>query len=332
MPRVVGVAFRPATKVYYFDPAGLDDLQPGERVVVETARGRTLGRVVLAPREVPESEIAGTLKPVVRRATAWDMVQSDQMAHKEAEALALCRQKAAALGLDIKIIKVEFSFDGSSALVYFRAEHRIDFRDLVQELGQALHTKVEMRQIGVRDEAKLLAGYGRCGRELCCATWLREFASVSIKMAKNQELPLNASEVSGLCGRLLCCLSYENDLYVEARARMPRLNSVVMTPEGPGKVKQVHVLRNSITVKVGKPGEDARLVEVPLPVSESDEVGGEKAKEAEVSVQPTPVAATAQAETPAQEPLKGAEEAGQPSQQPARTGRRRRPRARRRRK
>jgi cell fate regulator YaaT (PSP1 superfamily) len=265
MPLVVGVAFRPVTKVYYFDPAGHDDLAAGENVVVETSRGRTLGQVVLAPRAVPESEISGTLKPVIRRASAWDMVQHDQMVHREPEALSICRERAAALAMDIKVINVEFSFDGSSAVVYFTSEQRVDFRNLVHDLSQALRTRVEMRQVGVRDEAKFLGGYGRCGRELCCATWLREFAPVSIKMAKTQDLPLNAPEVSGVCGRLLCCLAYENDFYSEARKQMPRINSVVETPQGPGKVRQVHVLANSIRVMVEGPNDTRQWVDMPVP-------------------------------------------------------------------
>jgi cell fate regulator YaaT (PSP1 superfamily) len=253
------------TKVYYFDPAEHNDLTPGENVVVETSRGRTLGQVVFAPREVPEGEISGTLKPVVCRATAWDMVQSDQIAHREPEALQTCRERAASLGMNIKVIRVEFSFDGSSAVVYFTSEQRVDFRNLVHDLSQALRVRVEMRQVGVRDEAKFMGGFGRCGRELCCATWLREFAPVSIKMAKSQDLPLNASEVSGVCGRLLCCLAYENDFYTEARKQMPRINSIVETPQGPGKVRQVHVLANSIAVLVEGPNDARALVDVSVP-------------------------------------------------------------------
>ncbi len=265
MPLVVGVAFKPVTKVYYFDPGGHDDLTPGENVVVETSRGRTLGRVVFAPRAVPSSEISGTLKPVIRRAAAWDMVQYDQLIHREPEALGICRERTAALAMDIKVINVEFSFDGSSAVVYFTSEQRVDFRNLVHDLSQALRTRVEMRQVGVRDEAKFLGGFGRCGRELCCATWLREFAPVSIKMAKTQDLPLNAPEVSGVCGRLLCCLAYENDFYTEARKQMPRVNSVVETPQGPGKVRQVHVLANSIKVMVEGPNDIRQWVDMPVP-------------------------------------------------------------------
>lgn len=265
MPVVVGVAFRPVTKIYYFDPAEVEGLAIGDYVVVETSRGRTLGQVALAPREVAPEEIAGTLKPVVRCATAWDMVQNDQMTHREPEALTICKQRAAALRMDIKVVKVEFSFDGASAVVYFTSEQRVDFRNLVHELSQALRTRVEMRQVGVRDEAKFIGGFGKCGRALCCASWLREFTPVSIKMAKAQDLPLNAPEVSGVCGRLLCCLSYENDFYTEARKQMPKINSMVETPQGVGKVKQVHVLANSISVLVEGPNEIRQMVDMPVP-------------------------------------------------------------------
>jgi cell fate regulator YaaT (PSP1 superfamily) len=264
MPLVVGVAFKPVTKVYYFDPSGIVDLSVDERVVVDTARGRTLGTVVFAPVQVPATEISGTLKPVLRRATALDMVQQDQAAHSESEALAVCQQKAAALKLPMKIVRVEYNFDGSSVLVYFTSDTRIDFRSLVHELAQVMHSRVEMRQIGVRDEAKFLGGFGRCGRELCCASWLREFTPVSIKMAKQQDLPLNPTEISGVCGRLLCCLSYENDFYGELRSKLPRLNSTIDTPEGPGKVKQVHVMRNTVTVQVPGPNETKTYVDVVL--------------------------------------------------------------------
>ena len=273
MPLVVGVSFRPVTKVYYFDPAGHDDLQPNEHVVVETSRGRTTGQVVFAPREVAASEVSGTLKPVVRRATAWDMVQVDQMLHKEPETLAACRERVRALGLAMKIVKAEWSFDGVSLVAYFTSEQRIDFRNLVQDLSQTLRARVEMRQVGVRDEAKFIGGFGRCGRDLCCATWLRDFTPVSIKMAKQQDLPLNTSEVSGACGRLLCCLSYENDFYVEARKQMPKVNSTLMTPQGPGKVKQVHVLTNSVTVLVEGPGEVRQMVDVDVPEPQFGAVG-----------------------------------------------------------
>jgi cell fate regulator YaaT (PSP1 superfamily) len=338
MPLVVGVAFKPVTKIYYFDPAGLEDLQPGERVVVETSRGRTLGEVVLPAHEVPVSEISGALKPVVRRAVAWDMVQQDQMAHKEPMVLETCRQRTAALGLDMKIVKVEYSFDGSSLLVYFVSEQRVDFRNLVHDLAQLLQTRVEMRQIGVRDETKFMGGFGKCGRELCCAIWLREFAPVSIKMAKQQDLPLNPPEISGVCGRLLCCLSYEDEFYAETRRHLPRLNSVLMTPQGPGKVKQIHVLRNSVTVQVEGPNDTTALIEVPI-VEAGDHEGAPEArcggcplgKQSDSLRQAAPRAASegertgrAGTEESTDKPMPAAVQAGETTPAPARPARSRR--------
>jgi cell fate regulator YaaT (PSP1 superfamily) len=259
---------------------------------------------VFAPREVPDSEIGGQLKPVIRRATAWDMVQEDQMVHKEAETLTICRQRARVLGMKMKIVKAEYSFDGSSIVVYFTAEQRVDFRNLVHDLSQSLKTRVEMRQVGVRDEAKFIEGFGRCGRQLCCASWLRDFSPVSIKMAKQQDLPLNSSEVSGLCGRLLCCLSYENDFYTEARRHMPRVNSIFMTPQGPGKVKQLHVLRNSVLVQVEGPNDTTVYVEVPLPEQVYGDAGPVKGCEgcpgAKASVETASVEPEEQDEEPEQ--------------------------------
>ncbi len=314
MPLVVGVAFRPGTKVYHFDATGFEELQPGERVIVETSRGRTMGQVAIAPRNMAHTEISGTLKPVVRRATAWDNVQADQMMHKEAEALTVCKARAEALGMRMKVVKAEYSFDGSSIVVYFTADQRVDFRHLVHDLSQALQTRVEMRQVGVRDETKFAGGYGRCGRALCCASWLREFTPVSIKMAKQQDLPLNASEVSGVCGRLLCCLAYENEFYAEARKQMPRLNSILETPQGPGKVKQVHVLANSVTVQVEGPGDTRTMVD--MPVSEPVFADSPPARSStRVSSDERMVMAPAEEE----EGLEHAEERSAPARRPARS-------------
>ena len=235
--------------------------------MVETSRGRTLGQVALAPHESDRGRnYQGQLKPVVRRATAWDMVQNDQMIHREPEALAHRAERAAALHMDIKVDQSRVQLRRlQCGGIYFASEQRVDFRNLVHDLSQALRTRVEMRQVGVRDEAKFIGGFGKCGRELCCASWLREFTPVSIKMAKAQDLPLNAPEVSGVCGRLLCCLSYENDFYAEARKQMPKINSLIETPQGVGKVKQVHVLANSIRVLVEGPNETRSWVQMDVP-------------------------------------------------------------------
>lgn len=260
MPLVVGVQFKPVTKIYYFDPAGHHDLAPGDWVVVETIRGKEVAQVVLPAHEVPQEQIAGPLKPVIRRATPWDMVQRDRYAHREAEALRKCRERVAAYGLPIRVIRTEYNFDGGRLIVYFTSEERVDFRALVRDLAQLFRTRVEMRQIGVRDEAKMLDGYGKCGRRLCCASWLREFTPVSIKMAKQQDLPLNPAEISGVCGRLLCCLSYEVETYAEIRQRMPKVGAEVLTPQGIGRVRQIHTLKEMATVRL----EDGTIVDFPV--------------------------------------------------------------------
>jgi cell fate regulator YaaT (PSP1 superfamily) len=210
-----------------------------------------VAQVVQAPHTIRQKEVVGEIKPILRRANAWDMIQKDHWAHKEQEAVAICRSKAQDHGLDIKVVRCEYNFDGGRLLVYFSAETRIDFRSLVRELARIFRTRIEMRQIGVRDEAKLLDGVGKCGRQLCCTSWLREFTPVSIRMAKNQQLPLNPDEISGVCGRLLCCLSYENSLYREQNKKMPKLGSEVVTPQGTGRVRHVHPLKESVTVKLG---------------------------------------------------------------------------------
>ena len=258
MPRVVGVQFKPVTKIYYFDPAGHEDLEPGDWVVVDTAKGREVGKVVYPLREVPEEELAEPLKPVVRRATPWDMIRRDQYAHREAEALEKCRARVAEYGLPMKVVRAEYNFDGGRLIVYFTAEQRVDFRALVRDLARLFRTRIEVRQIGVRDEAKMMDGIGRCGRRLCCASWLREFSPVSIKMAKYQDLPLNPSELTGVCGRLLCCLSYEVDTYTELRQKLPKVGAEVVTPMGPGRVRQVHTLKERVTVRL----EDGTMVEL----------------------------------------------------------------------
>lgn len=258
MPTVVGVSFRPATKVYYFDPTRVLDLQAGEYVVVDTARGREVGYIVLPPREVTAGEVGGALKNVVRRASAWDMVKREQWRQREADAVLRARQQAAEHKLPIKVVRAEYNFDGGRLVVSFIADKRIDFRALVRDLARIFRCRIEMRQIGVRDQARLLDGVAKCGRPLCCSSWLREFAPVSIKMAKSQNLPLNPSEISGVCGRLLCCLSYENDTYDELRGQMPKVGSTVLTAQGVGKVRKLNPLQRTLFVQM----EDESLVEI----------------------------------------------------------------------
>lgn len=250
MPIVVGVSFRPVTKVYYFDPGLLLDLTADEYVVVETSQGQEIGQVTWSPRAIAENEFSGDLKPVVRRATALDLVERDLFRRQEAEVLALCRSKAAEHKLLMTVVSAEYSYDGSRLVVSFTAEGRIDFRDLVRDLARTLNTRIEMKQIGVRDQAKVLDGIGKCGRQLCCSAWLREFDPVTIKMAKQQNLPLNPPEISGVCGRLLCCLAYEADVYEEARKQLPKVGAAVMTPEGEGRVRRVQPLRETVTVRL----------------------------------------------------------------------------------
>jgi cell fate regulator YaaT (PSP1 superfamily) len=236
------------------------DLKEGEYVVVETTHGCELGQVVLPPKEVPEEEVVGQLKKVVRRATAWDAAQAAYYRAREAKALERCAEKVKEHNLPMKLIAAEYSFDGSRLVFYFTAEKRVDFRALVRDLARTFKTRIELRQIGVRDEAKLLGGIGPCGRELCCCTWLSEFNPVSIRMAKQQDMPLNPADISGLCGRLLCCLAYENDIYAEIKARLPKLKATVMTPHGPGKVVGVNALKETVSVQL----ESEAIVEVSM--------------------------------------------------------------------
>jgi len=250
MAKVVGVRFKPVTKVYHFAANGFEDLEKGEYVIVETSRGREVGYVTQPAHEVSDDAIVGQLRNVVGRATAWDMLQMVSFRAKEAEALEKCREKVAEYGLPMKLVRAEYSYDGSRLVFFFTSEKRVDFRDLVKELAKTFHARIELHQIGVRDEAKLLGGMGCCGREQCCASWLDDFHPVSIKMAKQQNLPLSPMEISGICGRLLCCLSYENDLYCEARKLLPQKGEVVLTEHGPGKVIDVNVIKESVTVQL----------------------------------------------------------------------------------
>ncbi len=241
MQTVIGAVFKPVTKVYYFDPTTMLDLMPNDFVIVDTAKGQELAQIVQSPHNIQDDE-------VVRRATPWDMLEQDTWKQKEAEALAVSRDMAKEHALDMKIVGCEYNFDGGRLTVYFASESRIDFRALVRDLARVMQARIEMRQIGVRDEAKMLDGVGKCGRQLCCTSWLREFAPVGIRMAKNQQLPLNPDEISGVRGRHLCCLSYEDPVYKEANKKMPKLGSEVTTPQGQGRVRHLHPLKESVTV------------------------------------------------------------------------------------
>lgn len=249
MPDVVGVRFKRAGRVYYFDPGELD-LCPNEMVVVETARGTEVGRVVIGRRQVVESEITEPLKPVLRRADQEDLRKMAVFKGREQEALRKCREKVAQHGLPMKLVGAEYNFDGTRLTFFFTAEGRVDFRELVKDLAATFRTRIELRQIGVRDEAKFLGGLGRCGRTLCCTSFLGEFEPVSIKMAKDQDLPLNPMKISGLCGRLLCCLSYEDDYYCACKQRLPKLGEEVDTAKGPGVVVSVNALKETATIEL----------------------------------------------------------------------------------
>jgi cell fate regulator YaaT (PSP1 superfamily) len=250
MPLIVGVRFNPATKVYYFDPTGLEDLAVGEAVVVDTARGEEVGKVIIAPCQVSDREIVGRLKAVKRRASAVDLTQAAYFRYREEEALARCREKVQEHKLPMKLVRAEYSYNGTRLVIFFAAEKRVDFRSLVQDLARSFKARIELRQIGVRDEAKLMGAIGKCGRSLCCATWLTEFNPVSIKMAKEQDLPLSPMEISGVCGRLLCCLAYEKDQYSEAKRMLPKRGATVTTPHGLGRVVQVNVIKESVLVEL----------------------------------------------------------------------------------
>ena len=259
MPKIVGIRFKPVSKIYYFDPAGFEGLEAGDYVIVETTRGREAGEVAIAPKEVPEDEVVSKLKGIVRRAEPLDLVQMEHYRCLAPRALKAGQEKAAEHGLPMKIVKAEYNFDGSLLVFYFVAEKRVDFRNLVRDLAKIFKTKIELKQVGVRDEAKLIGGLGRCGRPLCCISFLSEFNPVSIKMAKQQDLPLGPTEISGLCGRLLCCLTYENEYYTEAKKKLPRSGEKVNTPYGPGKVIGINALKETVNVKL----ESEATVEIP---------------------------------------------------------------------
>jgi cell fate regulator YaaT (PSP1 superfamily) len=239
--------------VYYFDPNDEKDLLVDDRVIVETARGIEMGMVAMPIHEVPQSDVKGKLKRVIRRATPIDLLEAETYRAREEEALEKCKELVKELNVPMKVLGAEYSFDGKRLLYSFIAEQRVDFRDLVKELTSSLKTRIEMKQVGARDETKILDGYGRCGRRLCCSSWLTEFHSVSIKMAKQQSLPLAPSEISGLCGRLLCCLAYENEMYAEIKSTMPRVNSQVKLKSHQGitaTVRGLNILKETVLVEM----------------------------------------------------------------------------------
>ena len=248
MPQVVSIQFQPVTKLYYFDPGPYTDLLPGEWVIVETAKGKEIVQVVVPPKEIDKQELEGSLKRVIRRAEKYDLDQRAYWAEQARAAEPICQQKADEFNLDMSVVRCVYSYNGERLTVEFVSEHRVDFRALVRELARHFSTRIEMRQIGVRDQAKLIGGYGRCGRELCCASFLREFHSVSIRMAKNQNIPLSSADISGVCGRLMCSLAYEEKMYAAARKHLPKVGQKVTTPDGRGVVRYLNVLLGKVTV------------------------------------------------------------------------------------
>lgn len=254
MPNVVGIRFKDSGKTYFFSPDTVDGLLQGDHVIVETVRGPELAKVAYAPRDAELSEIVGELKPVLRRANAGDLRRLEELNSHQDDLLSRCSEKIVEHNLPMRLVKAEYSFDGSRLTFYFTAEKRVDFRNLVRDLARAFRTRIELRQIGPRDEAKLLGGIGPCGRILCCASFLPDYARVSIKMAKDQDLPLNPSKISGVCGRLLCCLSYEHEQYLEMKAELPRRGAWVQTPDGPGEVTTVNTIRETVTVELAGSG------------------------------------------------------------------------------
>jgi len=250
MKTIIGVRFRKAGKIYYFEPNGLE-VEVGQHVIVETSRGVEYGTVVLSPREVSDEAISSPLKPVIRLATEEDDATEAANKEKEKEAMAICREKIAKHELEMRLLDCEYTFDGNKVLFYFTADGRVDFRELVKDLAAVFRIRIELRQIGVRDETKIVGGIGICGRALCCHTYLADFAPVSIRMAKEQNLSLNPTKISGVCGRLMCCLKNEEEAYEELNSRLPNIGDRVTTNDGlQGEVSAVSVLKQMVKVIV----------------------------------------------------------------------------------
>ncbi len=253
MPKVIGVRFRRAGKIYYFDPDG-KQISEGDPVIVETARGLELGETVIEEKEVPENEVVQPLKKVQRVATPEDLRQAKENRRKERETMGKCLSRIRHHGLDMKLVGAEYTFDRSKIIFYFTAEGRVDFRELVKDLAAIFKTRIELRQIGVRDEAKIMGGIGSCGRAFCCSSFLDEFEPVSIRMAKGQNLSLNPTKISGVCGRLMCCLRYEMNTYEEARHKLPEVGDDVITPDGEGRVEAIDRTTKAVHVKLHESG------------------------------------------------------------------------------
>ena len=258
MPRVVEICFRPGGKLYRFEVGELD-VVPGDRIVARTSRGLELGTVRTAPREAAPDEVTSDLKPVERKAMEEDLKRAADVAAREREAMAIAARKITEHKLPMKLIAAESTLDGSRIVFHFSAENRVDFRALVRDLAQTLRTRIELHQVGVRDEAKLRGGLGPCGRPFCCATFLGDFDPVGIKMAKEQDLSLNPQKISGACGRLMCCLNFEYAHYREAKQCLPKVGARIETEKGSGKIQEINVLRNRVLVSLDEGG----MIELP---------------------------------------------------------------------
>ena len=262
MATVIGVRFKNAGKLYFFHPGSLWP-SAGDYVIVETARGVEFGEVVTGVREIDDDQIIAPLKQVIRIASAEDIQHAQENEKNEREAYSVCQRKITEHKLDMKLVSVEYTFDNSKILFYFTANGRVDFRSLVKDLASVFKTRIELRQIGVRDEAKMLGGLGPCGRPICCGSFLGDFQPVSIKMAKEQNLSLNPTKISGVCGRLMCCLKYEQDNYEQTRKRMPKIGKEVLVPDGRGVVWDVNVIKETVRVRVQK-GDSSELKDYPM--------------------------------------------------------------------
>ena len=249
MATVIGVRFKKAGKVYYFDPSGIWP-RPGDCVIVETARGLEFGEVVTGSRSVSDAQLVTPLKKVIRVATEEDIRKAENNERREKEAFKVCQEKIARHKLDMKLVSVEYTFDSSKIIFYFTANGRVDFRELVKDLASIFKIRIELRQIGVRDEAKMLGGLGSCGRPICCGAFLGDFQPVSIKMAKEQNLSLNPAKISGQCGRLMCCLKYEQDNYDQVLKRVPRVGKDIVTPDGVGVITEINVIKERVKVRI----------------------------------------------------------------------------------
>lgn len=273
MTEVLGVRFKRAGKIYYFDPAVIE-LNVGDWVVVETGRGPELGKVAISPKQVLSSEVTEPLKPVLRKANEEDLRQREEFRGKEKEAVEQCQGMIARLNLPMKLLAAEYNLEGTRLTFFFSAESRVDFRDLLKELTTTLKTRIELRQVGPRDEAKLWGGIGRCGRPLCCTTYLSEFTPVSIRMAKDQDLPLNPMKISGVCGRLLCCLSHECEQYRTMKVKLPPIGQRVTTPMGVATVVGGNPLKETVEVQL----ESQATVEFPAEEVKSENIGAKHSR------------------------------------------------------